>query len=101
LARYEVDGQTDHELVLPQKVERDDRSRNVGCELRGVNLMKQDPFLKRKHHQVTLTCLLCCALPVSVIGRPARGSGIWVTTLQCLVYATTRLLNAIAPAAEL
>jgi hypothetical protein len=42
--------------------------------------------------------------PVScrrVIGRPARGSGVWVTTLATLQCATPRLLDAIAKEAGL
>ena len=37
--------ETDHELVLPQKVELDDRSSNVGRQLRRMDLVKEDFFL--------------------------------------------------------
>jgi hypothetical protein len=33
--------QADHKLVLPQEVKRNDSGGDVGCELRGMDLVKE------------------------------------------------------------
>lgn len=43
--RDEVCEEPDHQLVLPQEIKRNERGSNIGGELRGVNLVKQELFL--------------------------------------------------------
>ena len=38
--------EADHEVVLPQEVERNDSGSDIGGELRGVDLVKENFFLQ-------------------------------------------------------
>jgi hypothetical protein len=46
--------QSDDELVLPEEVERDDRRNDIGCELRRVDLVKEDFLFEG--HAVIVAC---------------------------------------------